>query len=466
MQKKRQNNNNGDDRALFLSCMDKAIEGDYSEIDVSQFHDAELAEKYNSLLNSFLKSNNNFIMRLNDSMTRIGDSSCVKEMIEQVNSQKSSISDMRSSSKELGDSIQNIQNAIETIQNNTHTVIETSQHTVKDMQGSVKIVDESVEQVLSISEQFSEFKDKAIKINEIIDMVKKIASKSGLLALNASIEAARAGDAGRSFAVVANQIRDLSANTTSSAENAVQYVSELMEGITLLYDSVSNTATHLRSGNESVHKSISYIDNMAQQLDSVSAEIDHIYDEINTQSSLTKDFVSSIDVIANSYHTLSDECVGTGEHLYRISRDIDRARSDMARHHSKLSTLDWITVFEVDHLIFTWRVYNNLADFEHLNLSQLNNPKGCKFGKWVAGQTDSRITGSSEFQQAVRLHDELHEYACASWQAKDHGNREEALEQFNLAYEVYGRFQKALNGLRNVIRSTGDKEVTTLKYMS
>ncbi|MCH5256868.1 MAG: CZB domain-containing protein [Lachnospiraceae bacterium] len=466
MQKKRQNDYQSEDRALFLSCMDKAIEGDFSEIDVSSFRDKELAEKYNTLLNAFLKANNNFIMRLNDSMTRIGDSSCVKEMIEQVNSQTTAIKGMRSSSQELGDSIQNIQNAVENIQGNTHTVIETSQNTVKDMQNSVGIVDESVQQVLSISEQFADFKDKAIKINEIIDMVKKIASKSGLLALNASIEAARAGDAGKGFAVVATQMRDLSANTTASAEDAVQYVSELMDGISLLYDSVNTTAGHLRTSNESIHKSIDYIDNMANQLDLISSEIDHIYGEINTQSSLTKDFVSSIDAIADSYHTLSDECVGTGEHLYRISRDIDRARSDMARHNSKLSTLDWITVFEIDHLIFTWRVYNNLADFEHLKIEQLNNPTGCKFGKWVGKQTDTRITNSSEFKQAVALHHELHDYACASWHAKDRGDREEALDQFNRAYEVYGRFQKSLNGLRNVIRSTGDREETRIKYMS
>lgn len=466
MQKKRQNDYRDEDKALFLSYMDKAIEGDFSEIDISGFHDTEIAEKYNILLTSFLKANNNFVMRLNDSMSRIGDSSCVKEMIEQVNSQTAAISGMRGSSQELGDSIQNIQNAVQNIQGNAHNVIETSQTSIKDMKASVEIVDESVTQVLAISEQVADFKEKAIKINEIIDMVKKIASKSGLLALNASIEAARAGDAGRGFAVVANQIRDLSANTTSSAENVVQYVSELMDGITSLYESVNTTTSHLREGNESVHKSITYITSMTEQLDSISSEIDHIYGEINTQSALTKDFVSSIDTIADSYHTLSDECVGTGEHLYRISRDIDRARSDMARHNSKISTLDWITVFEIDHLIFTWRVYNNLADFEQLKLTQLNNPKGCKFGKWVAGQTDPRITGSTEFKQAISLHDELHQYACASWNAKDRGDREEALNQFNKTYEVYGRFQKALDGIRRVIRSTGDKEETDIKIMS
>ncbi|MDE5679152.1 MAG: chemotaxis protein, partial [Lachnospiraceae bacterium] len=89
-------------------------------------------------------------------------------------------------------------------------------------------------------DQISNFKEKAIKINEILDMVKKIAQKSGLLALNASIEAARAGEAGKGFAVVANQIKDLSSNTTSSAEDVVKYVAELMEGISAISDAVNS----------------------------------------------------------------------------------------------------------------------------------------------------------------------------------------------------------------------------------
>lgn len=464
MQKKKQGNFYDEDKKLLLSYMEKAaVEGDFSQIDVSEFHDAELAHKYNDVLEAFLKANNNFVMRLNDSMKRIGDSSCVKEMMEQVNSQTVSISDMRDSSQELEDSIQNIQGAVQIIQGNTHNVIETSQNSLKDMEESVQIVDESARQILAINEQVANFKEKAISINNIIDMVKKIASKSGLLALNASIEAARAGEAGRSFAVVATQIRDLSANTTASAESVVQYVGELMKGITALSESVEVTTNKLKEGNESVHQSIDNINGIVEQLDSISGEIDHIYGEINTQSALTENFVSSIDTIADSYDILSHECVGTGEHLYHISRDIDRVRSDMARHNSKITALDWITVFEVDHLIFTWRVYNNLADFETLKITQLNNPSGCKFGKWAAGQTDSRITGSTEFKQAVSLHEELHKYACASWNAKADGDRTEALAQFNHAYEVFGRFQKSLNDLRRVIRATGETEETNIK---
>ncbi|MGN1148456.1 MAG: methyl-accepting chemotaxis protein [Lachnospiraceae bacterium] len=462
LQKKKNTNTYEKDYAMLMDCMDKVIAGDFSPVDTSAFHDTALAEKFNALLVSILKTNNNFVMRLNDSMTRIGDSSCVKEMIEQVNSQTTSINDMRGSSQDLGDSIQNIQDAVQNIQENSHNVMKTSHHCVDDMNASIHIVDESSRQISNINEQVTDFKEKAIKINEIIDMVKKIAKKSGLLALNASIEAARAGEAGRGFAVVANQIKDLSANTTASAEDVVKYVNELMEGISSLSESIRTTTERLQEGNESVHKSVKDISDMNGQLNAIIKEIDSIYEEINNQSALTQSFVASIDSIAESYNTLSEECVTTGAHLYRISRDIDKARSDMARRNSSLSTLDWLTIFEVDHLIFTWRVYNNLADFEKLKIEQLNNPKGCKFGKWVTAQTDSRITGSREFIQTVKDHEEIHKYACDSWYAKDSGNREEALRQFNLAYDAYNRFIKSLAGLRQVIKNTGDDEFTVI----
>lgn len=461
-QKKKNTNTYEKDYAMLMDCIDKTIAGDFSFVDTSAFYDTALAEKWNMLLDSVLKTNNQFVMRLNDSMTRIGDSSCVKEMIEQVNSQTTSINDMRGSSQDLGNSIQNIQNAVQNIQENSHNVMATSHRCVNDMNTSIHIVNESSMKISNINEQVTDFKEKAVKINEIIDMVKKIAKKSGLLALNASIEAARAGEAGRGFAVVANQIKDLSASTTASAEDVVKYVNELMEGISSLSESINITTGQLKEGNTNVHKSVQDINDMNGQLNAIIKEIDSIYEEINNQSALTQSFVASIDSIAESYHTLSEECVTTGAHLYRISRDIDKARSNMARNNSSLSTLDWLTVFEVDHLIFTWRVYNNLADFEKLKIEQLNNPKGCKFGKWVTTQTDSRITGSKEFIQVVKDHEEIHKYACDSWYAKDSGNREEALRQFNFAYDAYNRFTKSLAGLRQVIKNTGDDEVTVI----
>lgn len=449
------------DMKLLMECMERVLAGDFSLLDSSAFHHKELAGKFNALLNYVLESNNAIVMRLNASMSKIGDSSVVKEMIEQVNSQATAISDMRVSSHELGKSIQNIEHAAQNIQDNAHDVIRTSKSCTEDMNASIYTVDASSRQIAGINSQVAEFKEMAKKINEIIDTVKDLADNSSLLALNASIEAARAGEAGRGFAVVAQEMGKLSAGTADCADDVVKYVGELMGGIASISESIDSATRQLEEGNESVHKSVEELHVMNEQLGSISMAIDSIHQEINTQSVLTQSFVDAVGTIAESYDTLSNECQMTGAHMYRISRDIDKARSDMARRNSKLTTLDWLTVFEIDHLIFTWRVYNNLAGFEHLKITQLNAPKGCKLGKWMDSQTDSRIVSSRELMQLKRDHEELHKHACDSWYAAEEGDREKALCHFNMAYETYGRFVKSLAGLREVVKSTGDTAVTS-----
>lgn len=448
------------DMKLLMESMDRVLDGDFTPVDTSNFHNTEFVEKYNSLLNYVLKSNNAIVMRLNSSMIKIGDSSVVKEMMEQVHSQTAAINGMRSSSQDLGESILKIEQAAQGIQENSHDVIDSSRRCTEDMNDSIRVVDASSEQIEGINGQMAEFKKMAEKINEIIDTVKDLAENSSLLALNASIEAARAGEAGKGFAVVAQEMGKLSANTTSCADDVVKYVGELMGGITSISASVDSTTRQLREGNESVHKSVKELHVMNEQINSISRAIDGIHKEINHQSVLTHSFVDAVETIAESYDTLSNECLTTGAHMYHISRDIDKARSDMARRNSRLTTLDWLTVFEIDHLIFTWRVYNNLAGFEHLKITQLNAPKGCKLGKWMDSQTDSHIVSSREFLQLAKDHEELHKHACDSWYASEEGNREKALHHFNLAYEAYGHFVKSLAGLRKVVCSTGDTAVT------
>ena len=448
--------------AQLMAYVYQVISGYYTPLDTTSLDNQELGDKINQLVEYFLLGNNNFVMRLNKSMTVIGDSSCVKDMIEQVNSQTTAINDMQGSSQDLGDSIQNIQNAVHNIQENSQTVLDTSNNCIEDMSSSITIIDEAAKQITAINDQVAVFQEKAQKINEIIDVVKKVAEKSGLLALNASIEAARAGEAGRGFAVVAMEVKDLSANTAASAEDVVKYVKELMDGIEALSESIEATTQKLLTGNESVHTSIENMQSMNDQIECMNDEINHIYEEINTQSALTESFVASIDSIADSYNTLSEECITTGDHLYKISRDIDKARGDMARWNAKPTTLDWMTIFEVDHLIFTWRVYNHLAGFETLLLKQLNNPAGCKLGKWLASQTKPQITNSKEFRLLKKIHEEIHAHACDSWQAAEDGNRQEALRHFNMALEAYEKFKPALAALKEVVKATGDDKETEI----
>ena len=452
----------GNDRELLLQAMDKIIAGDFSEVSAEGFRDPIYAEKLNQMIGAYKKPNNNYIMRLNEAMQSIGDNSYVKNMLDQVYTQQQSITDMNSSSQILKESIGNISDAMGEIRDNTHDMLQVSQSSAANMNDSITVVNESSQKIADINNQVNAFHEKINKIGEIVDIVKKVASQSNLLALNASIEAARAGEAGKGFAVVADQVRQLSSNTSESAEDIVKYVNELKQDIEVLANSMNETTVKLSEGNEKVEISLRDIERMNEQMVAINASVESIFNDIDRQSETTTEFTNQVQTIADSYGMLTKECTETGTHIFKIGRYIDTCRSDMFREAGKVTTQDMLKIFEVDHFIVMWRVYNNVADFERLKITQLNNQDSCKLGKWMHAQTDPKITGSQEFKKLDSAHRLVHKYACDSWMAKDKGDAAAAIAAFEKCREAYGEFKKAIGEMRSYMRTIGYTDETKI----
>ena len=369
---------------------------------------------------------------------------------------------MNDSSKVLKDSINNISQAMGDIRDNTHDMLHTSQSSSVNMSDSIRVVNESSQKIADINGQVQAFHEKINKIGEIVDIVKKVASQSNLLALNASIEAARAGEAGKGFAVVADQVRQLSSNTAESAEDIVKYVNELKGDIEVLATSMEETTSKLSEGNEKVEISLRDIEHMNEQMTAINDAVERIFDDIDRQSETTKEFNDQVSNIADTYGMLTKECTETGTHIFKIGRYIDTCRSDMFREAGAVTTQDMLRIFEIDHFILMWRVYNNIVDFERLKITQLNNPDTCKIGKWMHSQTDTRITTSSQFKKLDAAHRLIHKYACESWYAKDEGDINKALEAFQKCYDAYSEYKKAIADMKSYLRAIGYTDETKI----
>lgn len=463
---KRVKNTKPSDLDLLMQALDRIIAADYTPIDVNTFSDPAVGEKYNAIIQAFKHSNNNFVMRMNDAMRSIGDSSVIKRMLEQVDEQNNFARNMQESSHVLEDSINNITVEVGHIKDNAREAIEISESSVSNMNDSIRVVQKSTDEICSINDKVLDFQDKTAKITEIIDIVKKLAKQSNLLALNASIEAARAGEAGKGFSVVANQVKELSSSTNESAEKVVMYVDELQSSISELVTLINNTTEHLTNGNKKVQKSVQDIENMNNQMTLINDRINSIYDSVHTQSNITNSFVESINMLLNGFTHIADECFSTGEQFYKISRYIDTCRSDMARGFSELTTIDWLTVFRVDHFIFTWRVYNNIVGFEHLRINQLNNPKGCKFGKWYAAFDDPKLINCPELRAVYNYHEEIHSNAVDSWNYNEEGNKEAALASFDKTLEAYNKFAKQMDVVISLFERSGYPDKTDIVVFS
>lgn len=450
------------DAQLLLDSIDNIISGGFDDINPADFDSSVIGGKLNSMLFSMKQINNPVVMRLNETMSIIGDNSLMKDTFEQVESQTMSIKHMQNASLNLEDSIDNISSAMGNIRDNTHNIIEVSQNVTNDMNDSITAVNQSSKRIEVINNRVQNFKGKIGKIEEIVDLVKKVANQSNLLALNASIEATRAGEAGKGFAVVADQVRLLSSNTAESAEDIVKYVTELKENIDELALAMDETTVSLAEGNSKVEKSIVSMQQMNNQMISIREGVDSVFNDIDTQTKVTRSFSKQIENISQSYNTLSNDCLQTGRRVFKIGRYLDKTRSDLVRGCSKITEQDWVRVFEVDHFVLTWRVYNNIVGFEHLQKKQVDDPGRCKLGKWLKQVSDERLIHSKEYISLAKSHEDLHKYATLSWQANEDGDHSKAISYFDDTYRSYQEFDEALHRFQSKMHSLGYNDITQI----
>lgn len=462
VKKKEQHVLSDHDAQLLLDSIDNIISGGFDDVNPADFDSSVIGGKLNSMLFSMKQINNPVVMRLNETMSIIGDNSLMKDTFEQVESQTMSIKHMENASLNLENSIDNISSAMGNIRDNTHNIIEVSQNITNDMNDSITAVNQSSKRIEVINNRVQNFKGKIGKIEEIVDLVKKVANQSNLLALNASIEAARAGEAGKGFAVVADQVRLLSSNTSESAEDIVKYVTELKENIDELALAMDETTLSLAEGNSKVEKSIVSMQQMNNQMISIREGVDSVFNDIDTQTKVTRSFSKQIENISQSYNTLSNDCLQTGRRVFKIGRYLDKTRSDLVRGCSKITEQDWVRVFEVDHFVLTWRVYNNIVGFEHLQKKQVDDPGRCKLGKWLKQVSDERLIHSKEYISLAKSHEDLHRYATLSWQANEDGDHSKAISYFDDTYRSYQEFDEALHRFQSKMHSLGYNDITQI----
>ena len=172
--------------------------------------------------------------------------------------------------KILSDKAQNLQDSM-------HKLLEGSQSQASALEQSAAAVEEISSSMQSVNDKTTETTKQAEDIKNIVGVIKDIADQTNLLALNAAIEAARAGEHGRGFAVVADEVRKLAEKTTKS-------LGEIEANVNVLVQSSNEVAESILEQTEGLHQiniSISQLETQTQQNVEIAHTTNDITQEVN-----------------------------------------------------------------------------------------------------------------------------------------------------------------------------------------
>ena len=187
--------------------------------------------------------------------------------------------------------------------------------------------------VRTASSVVSELEQESQAISNIVNVISDIADQTNLLALNAAIEAARAGEQGRGFAVVADEVRKLAERTSSSTHEIGALIGRISEG-------TANAVASMGEGVQQVEEGVSYAVKAGESITSIRKSADQVVEAVtNISNALTKqtsaiaEIASNVEKIAQMADQNSHAAKESAQHAVEQEQLAQRLRESISHFH-------------------------------------------------------------------------------------------------------------------------------------
>jgi len=273
-----------------------------------------LDEEGKNELSRLGKAFNKFVIKIQDVVTDVANSTetlslSADEMSSIAQSTRMSVDQQKSGVEQVAAAINEMSASVQEVATNTGDAANSAMEADDQAKQINIIVDDTVKSVSKLANEveqigsvINELQNQTQNIDTVLDVIKGIAEQTNLLALNAAIEAARAGEQGRGFAVVADEVRTLASRTQDSTQEIQEIIESLQTGANSAVEAMKSGSEEAQITLQKAGEAGSSLTTITRAIESISSMNTQIATSAQEQSAVANDInqnISSISVLAD-----------------------------------------------------------------------------------------------------------------------------------------------------------------------
>ncbi|PSX38603.1 hypothetical protein C0W53_23160 [Photobacterium kishitanii] len=258
--------------------------------------DISLIMKDNIL--NLIKEIRALVVQLNSSIDDV--SSVAQQSSEGMQDQQNQVTLIATAMEQMRITVAEVANNTENSSLSANEINNNVKQSINDLSSTISQIEQASIEIHKAGEIVSLLEKESININMVVDVIRDIAGQTNLLALNAAIEAARAGEQGRGFAVVADEVRTLAGRTQDSTGEIISIIEKLQLSVNAAKAITYKSEELINGCVENSHQTGENIKSIGLQVNGMSELSFHIATACSEQDSVTEALGENIENISNS----------------------------------------------------------------------------------------------------------------------------------------------------------------------